>query len=87
MFATVSRKRNCDAEVGLEPDVLEREARPGGDELDELWLVVERRVVDERGHRSAVPLDQWRSISLSTPWARSTVSPSSSTQPSRSSSR
>ena len=45
------------AELRLQARVLEREARGGADRLEELGLVQERRVVDERGDASAVMLE------------------------------
>ena len=45
------------AEFRLQARVLEREARGGADGLEELGLVQERRVVDERGDTSAVVLE------------------------------
>ena len=45
------------AELRLQARVLEREARGGGDGLEEFGLVQERRVVDEGGDTSAVVLE------------------------------
>ena len=43
--------------LGVQPLVLQRDRRGGADGLDELGVVVQRRVVDERGERAAVALD------------------------------
>ena len=45
------------AELGLKARVLEREARGGADGLEELGLVLERRIVDERGDAPPVVLE------------------------------
>ena len=60
------------AEVGLEPDVLEREARPGRDELDEVRLRVERRIVHEGSDLPSAALD---SSSQSAPARRQAARP------------
>ena len=44
-------------DLGMEARVHEREARRGGDRLDELRLLAQRRVVDEHGQRLALVLD------------------------------
>ena len=43
--------------LGMEARIHEREARRGGDRLDELRLVTKSRVVDEHGERLALVLD------------------------------
>ena len=43
--------------LGVQARVLERDRRRGGDRLDELGVVVERGVVDERGDLAPVALD------------------------------
>ena len=48
------------AQVRLEPLVLEREPRSGTDCADELGLLPERRIMDERGDAAALPLDDRR---------------------------
>ena len=45
------------AQLGLQARVLQREARRGADRLDELGVVEQRRVVDERGEALAVVLE------------------------------
>ena len=45
------------AHLRVEPRVHERDARGGGDRLDELRLLPERRIVDEHGERLALVLD------------------------------
>ena len=44
-------------DLGMEAGVHEREARRGGDRLDELRLIAKRRVVDEHGQRLVLVLD------------------------------
>ena len=56
--ATVCEEQELGAELGLEPHVLERQARAGRDEVDEIGLVVERGIVDESGDLASVPLDR-----------------------------
>ena len=46
--------------LGLQPRVVERDRGRGGDGLDELGIVVERRVVDEHPELAAVALDRRR---------------------------
>ena len=46
------------AHLGIEPGVRGRQPRRGGDALDEPRVVEDRRVVDERGERPAVALDE-----------------------------
>ena len=46
--------------LGLQPRVVERDRGRGGDGLDELRIVVERRVVDEHPELAAVALDRRR---------------------------
>ena len=58
MLTSVTRKLELRAELGLEAHVLEREPDRRRDELDRVGLVGERRVVDERRHAPAVPVDE-----------------------------
>ena len=51
-------------QLGLQARVLEREARGGADGLEELGLVRERRVVDERGDAPPVVLEHGDGASL-----------------------
>ena len=64
-------------QLGLKTRVLEREARGGPDGLEELGLVLERRVVDDRSDASAVVLEHGDGASLSS--RRSSGLPSEST--------
>ena len=57
MFADRLEEEELRPQVCLQPDILEWESCTGGNELDELGLVVERGIVGERGYGSAVPLD------------------------------
>ena len=47
-------------QLGLQARVLERDRRRGGDAVEQLALVVERRVVHERGHAAALAVDDRR---------------------------
>ena len=47
-------------ELGLEAGVLERECGPGRDGVEELLVVGQRGIVDERADPAAVPLDERR---------------------------
>ena len=58
--------------LGQQPLVLQRHRRRGTDRLDHLRVVVERRVVDDRGDLAAVALDRRR-------WLRSGVTGGTST--------
>ena len=53
--ACSSASRACD--LGVQVLVLQRDGGGGADGLDELGILVERRVVDERGDLAAVALD------------------------------
>ena len=58
MSTRVTRNAYCDAELGLEAGVLERQPRGRGDEVDRVGLLRQGRVVHEGGDAAAVPLDR-----------------------------
>ena len=42
----------------MQPSVLERDSRGGGHGVEQLGLVLQRRVVDQGGHRHPFPFDE-----------------------------